>query len=64
MKKLLFRERTLSNAIIADRTGSQALRGTELDLSIGAQAVNFTGFPAMATAIAFRGASVIRYKRV
>jgi CopA family copper-resistance protein len=35
----------------ADRTGSQTLRGTELDLSIGAQAVNFTGSPAMATAI-------------
>ncbi len=35
----------------ADRTGPQLLRGTEFDLTIGPQAVNFTGSPATATAI-------------
>ena len=35
----------------ADRTGPETLRGTEFDLSIDPQSVNFTGSPAMATAI-------------
>lgn len=35
----------------ADRTGPETLRGTEFDLTISPQAVNFTGSPATATAI-------------
>ena len=35
----------------ADRSGPQTLRGTEFDLSIRPQSINFTGSPAMATAI-------------